>query len=580
VSDCCTGLVAAISGHFDAGVAKSDLKRYRRKGPNPTTRLLKRAVLDAGGGRSLLDVGSGIGALSFELLASGFETSLAVDASPAYLAAAREEAASRCLGQRFRTLDGDFTQTALRTEPADVVVMDRVVCCYPEYRPLLEAAAQKAGRLFAYSYPRDRWYVKVVMWLDNRIRALRRRPFRTAVHPAGAMDACLVNAGFRRVSRSGTIAWLVDTYQRVAALVLAVAVAATGCAGDRSRTERAARADTAGTSPAPRAGLAINVSGDTVWVGGARFSAPGAARAQIDLVPLRADLSEWAALVWLEGRAVLLWPRGEEAQVLWGGGPPPRTAFLSYSLWLRLLDLDGDGTYELVSDRIAHTDVGPELSDRSVMRLDRAEGRFVEAPRQLAARAPAFGFRMARREPRGLARTLGVGRAMVEVWSEADLVIPVRAGESPDQGLSGISVHAGSEVAQLVYARASSRALAGDAFAVITGVTGRRSALAWRALGPAVLTAAAACPPRIADRSGVAIVPLAGRPGFAVLVTWMSDSLALSGNVLSWDGAALGQPPQPVVLLRCGGETTSPAVLDVAVKADGGLAPLARAPVP
>lgn len=214
MTDCCSGVRGALAGQFDADTARKDLKRYRRKGPNPTTRLLKEEITAAGGGESLIDVGAGVGALSFELLAAGFERAMSVDASPAYAATAREEAAARGLSDRFRVLEGDLTEVAERVEPADVVAMDRVVCCYPRHRPLLERAVERSRRLFAYAYPRDRWYIRPVIRLHNLVRAALRNPFRAFVHPADEMRACIEGAGFRRVARTGTFVWAVEVYAR------------------------------------------------------------------------------------------------------------------------------------------------------------------------------------------------------------------------------------------------------------------------------------------------------------------------------------------------------------------------------
>ncbi len=214
MSDCCSGFCTSITRQFGATVAAGDLRRYLSKGPNPTTRLLRDAVLRAGGGQSLLDIGAGIGALSFELLGAGFNRSLAVDASPAYVATARAEALARGLDDRLKVLEADFTRLVDPGEPVDVVVMDRVVCCYPEFRPLLERALRSGRRLFAYSYPRDRWYVRLSLWLENVARAAFRNPFRAFVHSAQAMEACITGEGFARVSRSETLSWAVDVYVR------------------------------------------------------------------------------------------------------------------------------------------------------------------------------------------------------------------------------------------------------------------------------------------------------------------------------------------------------------------------------
>jgi SAM-dependent methyltransferase len=214
MSSCCSGFCASVAHQFDASVAAGDLKRYLKKGPCPTTRLLRDGVLRAGGGQSLLDVGAGVGALSLELLGTGFARSVAIDAAPAYAATARAEAGARGLSDRLTILEADFVVITDLGDPADAVVMDRVVCCYPHFRPLLERALRQSLRLFAYSYPRDRWYVRLVVWAKNAARAALRRPFRAFVHPARAMEACVTGAGFARVSRATTLEWAVDVYVR------------------------------------------------------------------------------------------------------------------------------------------------------------------------------------------------------------------------------------------------------------------------------------------------------------------------------------------------------------------------------
>ena len=91
---CCSGCVgyAAAERQFGPAVAERDLKSYRKKGPGPTTRLLRDLLADTGAiDGTLLDVGSGIGGLTFELLEGGVTRAIAVDASAAYLAAAAQD---------------------------------------------------------------------------------------------------------------------------------------------------------------------------------------------------------------------------------------------------------------------------------------------------------------------------------------------------------------------------------------------------------------------------------------------------------------------------------------------------------
>lgn len=216
MSSCCSGFCTSVSHQFDARVAEGDLRRLRRKGPNLTTRMLRDLVREAGAGQTVLDVGAGVGALSFELLGGGSRLATAVDASPAYVAASRREAEQRGYRERFVSVEGDFVTHADTIASADVVVLDRAVCCYPSFEPLLDAALAHSERLLGMSYPQDRWYVRLVIRAQNSFRWVCRNPFRTYVHPARAMEALAARHGFRRVARTGSFVWAVDLYGRSA----------------------------------------------------------------------------------------------------------------------------------------------------------------------------------------------------------------------------------------------------------------------------------------------------------------------------------------------------------------------------
>lgn len=214
MGSCCSNFRAGAQETFDAKLAEGDLKKYRRRGPNKTTRLLRDGILAAGGGESVIDIGGGVGALSTELLGRGFGRSTIVDASAAYQAVARRAAAERGLGERIAFHEGDFVEHAPRLAPADAVVMDRVVCCYPAFESLLESALAHSGRVFGYAFPQDRWDVRFVVAGENLFQSIMRRAFRSYVHPEPAMSALITARGFRRVSRRKTFVWCVDVYAR------------------------------------------------------------------------------------------------------------------------------------------------------------------------------------------------------------------------------------------------------------------------------------------------------------------------------------------------------------------------------
>jgi magnesium-protoporphyrin O-methyltransferase len=97
---------------------------------------------------------------------------------------------------------------------ADVVTLDRVVCCYPRFEPLLTGAARHARRSLAISYPREVWYVRAVMGFENLARRLCGSEFRVVVHPAGEMQELVRSQGFTLSRRRTTWTWSVDIYSR------------------------------------------------------------------------------------------------------------------------------------------------------------------------------------------------------------------------------------------------------------------------------------------------------------------------------------------------------------------------------
>lgn len=200
---------------FDAGFAKRDVRRYRRKGPDGTTRTILAALEthDARSG-SLLDIGGGIGVIVHELLENGVSEATLVEAAPAYLTAAQAEAARRGHAEQIRFVQGDFVDLAAELPSADAVTLDRVVCCYPDFEGLLRAATSRANQLLVLSYPRDRWYVRAVIAMINLSRWLLRSAFRVFVHPPGRMRGLIEAAGFRQHSSHNTPFWQVAVFGR------------------------------------------------------------------------------------------------------------------------------------------------------------------------------------------------------------------------------------------------------------------------------------------------------------------------------------------------------------------------------
>jgi hypothetical protein len=215
--DCCSPGDSAFDRQFDARHAADKLRAYRRKGPIGLTRALIDA-LAAGGidGYTVLDIGGGVGAVHHELLRSGAATAVDVDASRAYLSAAREEAERQGHADRARYLIGDFVVLADEVDSADLVALDRVICCYADMAALVGRSATLARRRYGLVYPRDSLLGRVGVVLLNAQLRLSRSSFRVFAHRTADVDAILAAHGLvKRLDRK-TLIWQLALYERPA----------------------------------------------------------------------------------------------------------------------------------------------------------------------------------------------------------------------------------------------------------------------------------------------------------------------------------------------------------------------------
>lgn len=196
-----------IEQMFDDRMARRQLRQYRRKGPAKATRRLLEAIAAGGiGGRTFIDVGGGVGAIQHDLMGRGAARGTSADASPAYLAAARTEAEARGYASRMRYVDGDFVERAGELEGADIVTLDRVVCCYPDMPAMLGAAASLARSSVGLIIPRGTRLMRFGVGVANLIQRLRRHPFRIYVHDPDEVEAVLAEHGMsRRYLRDGLV---------------------------------------------------------------------------------------------------------------------------------------------------------------------------------------------------------------------------------------------------------------------------------------------------------------------------------------------------------------------------------------
>jgi magnesium-protoporphyrin O-methyltransferase len=211
--NCCQ--CQGIEELFNEQLVAGDLSSYRAKGPNKTTRIMTDALKKEGiQGLSLIDIGGGVGAVQHELLNAGVQNATDVDASQAYINAARGEAQRRGLDDRVNFLYGNFVDLAAQIPPADIVTLDRVICCYPDMEKLVGLSAARARKLFGLVYPRDVWWLRIGLAIMNFFFRLRRNPFRIFPHPTPAVEALISNSGLKRRFYRQTLVWQVAVYSR------------------------------------------------------------------------------------------------------------------------------------------------------------------------------------------------------------------------------------------------------------------------------------------------------------------------------------------------------------------------------
>jgi magnesium-protoporphyrin O-methyltransferase len=165
---------------------------------------------------SLIDIGGGVGAILHEMLGRGARSGTQIDASTAYLEASHEEALRRGHADRLTFIAGDAVERTAGMPSADVVTLDKVLCCYPDMRALIHATAPLATRFYGLVYPRKAWWTRVGSPLANLYLRMTRRWFRTYLHDPAAIDQAVRREGFVRHVIRRHVIWEVAVYARAA----------------------------------------------------------------------------------------------------------------------------------------------------------------------------------------------------------------------------------------------------------------------------------------------------------------------------------------------------------------------------
>jgi magnesium-protoporphyrin O-methyltransferase len=212
---CCLPTHNADAARFFSRTARRYRRRIERKGLEPSSRQLAEAVKANGiDGVRILEIGCGVGGLHQWLLMNGAATAVGVDLSEEMLREARSLATARGLGDRTEYHLGDYIGMANRLGQADAVVLDKVICCTPDAGALVNASVANTRRTYAFTVPRERWFVRIGVAILSVLMRLMRSSFRPYLHDLDAIEKQLRAAGFERYDERATFLWLMRAYRR------------------------------------------------------------------------------------------------------------------------------------------------------------------------------------------------------------------------------------------------------------------------------------------------------------------------------------------------------------------------------
>ena len=205
-----------LNNTFNADRAKKDAQQFRQKGLDKRGQKLI-APLQYSSQRPLtvLDIGCGAGGVHHELLRRGVaQTVVGVDASSAYLQAAQTNADILGLSQYITYQQADFAQTTADFEEVDLVIMDRVLCCYPHLQQLLGRAASQTKRHLALSFPLESWWLRLPFRLADLVLTLVGSGYHPYLHPHADIVAIAAEEGLRPTHQDRHFIWQIMHFER------------------------------------------------------------------------------------------------------------------------------------------------------------------------------------------------------------------------------------------------------------------------------------------------------------------------------------------------------------------------------
>jgi len=213
MSCCCPH--AKSGGRIFSFFARSYRKRFNKKGFEPSQLQLMAGLEQVGyKDATILEVGSGVGYLHQVLLEQGAKSAVGIDLAEDMLAEAENWAKEKNLTERTEYIQGDFIELLDSVEKAEVTILDKVVCCYPFAELLLNSSTAKTSRVYALTYPRNRWFIVAAIEVMALLLKISGSDFRAYVHDPENIEAWIIQAGFKKVYQEQTFIWRSQIYTK------------------------------------------------------------------------------------------------------------------------------------------------------------------------------------------------------------------------------------------------------------------------------------------------------------------------------------------------------------------------------
>jgi 2-polyprenyl-3-methyl-5-hydroxy-6-metoxy-1,4-benzoquinol methylase len=165
-------------------------------------------------GRSVLEIGSGSGIFHTTLVKKGASESLGIDISSHAIKKSIETASNLNLSDKSLNYQGDFIELEEDIGNYDIVVMDRMLCCYSSLDLILNAACRHSNDLIAITIPRKSILIKIVVNLLNTFKKFSREPFYLHLHSYKDIYSTMESKGFSRIHVDGAGLWSIYVFKK------------------------------------------------------------------------------------------------------------------------------------------------------------------------------------------------------------------------------------------------------------------------------------------------------------------------------------------------------------------------------